>query len=122
MQILIYVTSAVLVAVVRIAKGVILLIVPKALIMERAGLVTHGVLNILLNGGLVYIVMTLAVANCVHLLSVVNRRRQFGTDNSSAIVESLRQNVLPHVEFGPIGQWENAHRLASAELGVEQVP
>ncbi len=61
-QILIYVTSAVLVAVVRIAKGVILLVGPKALIGQRAGLVTHAVLNILLNGGLVYVVVVLSAA------------------------------------------------------------
>ncbi len=61
-QILIYVTSAVLVSVVQIAKSVILLLVPKALIRQRAGLVTHAVLNVLLNGGLVYVVMLLSEA------------------------------------------------------------
>ncbi len=61
-QILIYVTSAVLVLVVRIAKGVILLLVPMTLIGKRAGLVTHAVLNILLNGVLVYVVVLLSEA------------------------------------------------------------
>ena len=61
-QILIYVTSAVLVPVVRIAKGVILLLVPKALIGQRVGLATHAVLNILLNGGLVCVVVLLSEA------------------------------------------------------------
>jgi len=59
-QILIYVISAVLVLVVRIAKGVILLLVPMTLIGRRAGIVTHAVLNILLNGGLVYVVVLLS--------------------------------------------------------------
>ncbi len=59
-QILIYVASAGLVPVVRIAKSVILLLVPKVLIRERVGLVTHAVLNILLNCGLVYLVALLS--------------------------------------------------------------
>ena len=61
-QILIYVTSAALAPIVRTAKGVTLLFLPKALIGQRAGLVTHAVLNILLNGGLVYLVVLLSEA------------------------------------------------------------
>lgn len=62
LHILVYVASAVLAIVVRVAKGVILLIVPKTLIGQRAGLATHAVLNLLLNGGLVYLVALLAEA------------------------------------------------------------
>jgi predicted RND superfamily exporter protein len=41
------------------------------------------------------IVMTLAVANCVHFITGVQNQRQSGADNSSSISESLRQNILP---------------------------
>ena len=61
-QILVYITSAALVPVVRIVKGVILLLVPMKLIGKRTGLVTHAALNILLNSGLVYVVVLLSEA------------------------------------------------------------
>ena len=61
-QILIYFTSAALVPVVRIVKGVILLLVPMTLIGKRVGLATHAALNILLNGGLVYVVVLVSEA------------------------------------------------------------
>ena len=55
-QALVYVTSAVLVPVVRAARGVLLLIVPMPLIGRYSGVVTQAVLSLLLNVALVYLV------------------------------------------------------------------
>ena len=52
-QVLIYVVSAVLVPIARIAKGIILLVLPVALIRGRFALATHAVLSVLLNAALV---------------------------------------------------------------------
>src|SRR5262249_46332515 len=34
----------------------------------------------------------------------------------------LTGDILPDVEFGPIGEWKHADRFAWADAGVEQVP
>ena len=104
-QILIYVTSAALVSVVRVAKGVILLLLPKALIGQRAGLATHAVLNILLNGGLVYLVVLLSEALGVQpvlymlmpaifftVLRCRNQRDKFRSGHS--MEESLHKRIV----------------------------
>ena len=52
-QIIIYVISAALVPAVRITRGIILLVLPIALIREHPGTVTHAALSVLLNIGLV---------------------------------------------------------------------
>jgi hypothetical protein len=112
-QILIYVTSAVLAIVMQIAKGVILLIVPKVLIRERAGLVTHAVLNLLLNGGLVYVVMTLAKALGVRpvlymllpaiFLTVLRGRNQREKFRSGRSMEESLHKAIVRIEGGPQG-------------------
>ena len=112
-QILVYVTSTVLVAVVRIAKGVILLVVPKPLIRERAGLVTHGVLSILLNGGLVYVVMMLAEALGVRpvlymlmpaiFLTVLRCRNQRDKFRSGRSMEESLHKKIVQFQGGPPG-------------------
>lgn len=61
-QALIYVFAAILVPVVHAAKGVILLVLPIALIGRRSGIVTHAVLSVLLNVALVYAVVALSGA------------------------------------------------------------
>ncbi|KPK44493.1 MAG: hypothetical protein AMJ65_02890 [Phycisphaerae bacterium SG8_4] len=104
-QILVYITSAVLVPVVRIAKGVILLLVPMTLISKRAGLVTHAVLNILLNVGLVYVVVLLSEALgaqpvlymlmpaiFVTVLRCRGQRERFRSGRS--MEESLHRNIV----------------------------
>ena len=104
-QILIYVTSAVLVPVVRIAKGVILLLVPMTLIGRRAGLVTHAALNILLNVGVVYVVVWLSEALGVQpvlymlmpaiLFTVLRCRGQRDRFRSGrSMEESLHKNIV----------------------------
>lgn len=59
-QILIYVVSAALVPLVRIIKGVTLLRLPMAFIGKRSSILTHAVMNILLNAALVYVVILLS--------------------------------------------------------------
>jgi len=61
-QVLVYIASAVLAPVVHVAKSVILLVVPMALIGKRSGIVTHAVLSFLLNVALVYVVVLLSRA------------------------------------------------------------
>ncbi len=110
-QILIYVTSAVLAIVMQIAKGVILLIVPKVLIRERAGLVTHAVLNLLLNGGLVYVVMTVAEAlgvrpvlymlmPAIFLIGLRGRNQRDKFRSGRSMEESLHKAII-RIEGGP---------------------
>ena len=112
-QILIYVTSAVLVPVVRIAKGVILLLVPMTLIGKRAGLVTHAALNILLNVGLVYVVVLLSEALAVQpvlymlmpaifftMLRCRGQRDKFRSGRS--MEESLHRNIV-RIQGGQAG-------------------
>ena len=104
-QILVYITSAVLVPVVRIIKGVILLLVPMKLIGKRTGLVTHAVLNVLLNGGLVYVVVLLSEALGVQpvlymlmpaiFFTVLRCRTQRGRFRSGrSMEESLHKNIV----------------------------
>ncbi|MHC4580160.1 MAG: hypothetical protein ACYS14_01805 [Planctomycetota bacterium] len=104
-QILVYITSAVLVPVVRIAKGLILLLVPMRLIGRRIGLVTHAVLNILLNGGLVYVVVLLSEALGVQpvlymlmpaiFFTVLRCRTQRGKFRSGcSMEESIHKNIV----------------------------
>lgn len=110
-QILIYVASAVLVPVVRIAKSIILLLVPKTLIRERAGLVTHAVLSLLLNGGLVYVVMMLAEALGVRpvlymlvpaiFLTVLRGRNQREKFRSGRSMEESLHKAIVRIEGGP---------------------
>jgi hypothetical protein len=52
--------SAALVPVVRIIKGVTLLILPMAFIGKHSSIVTHAVMNVLLNVALVYVVILLS--------------------------------------------------------------
>ena len=104
-QILVYITSAVLVPVVRMAKGVALLLVPMKLIGKHTGLVTHAVLNILLNSGLVYVVVILSEALGVQpalymlmpaifftVLRCRTQRRKFRSGRS--MEESLHRNIV----------------------------
>ncbi len=53
-QILVYAVSAILVPVVRMVKGIVLLVVPMTWIGPRSGVATHAVLSAALNFGLVY--------------------------------------------------------------------
>jgi hypothetical protein len=112
-QILVYITSAVLVPVVRMAKGVVLLLVPMKLIGKRTGLVTHAVLNILLNSGLVYVVVLLSEALGVQpvlymlmpaiFLTVLRCRTQRGKFRSGrSMEESLHKNIV-RLQGGPEG-------------------
>jgi hypothetical protein len=104
-QILVYITSAALVPVVRTAKGVVLLLVPMKLIGKRAGLVTHAVLNILFNSGLVYLVVLLSEALGVQpalymlmpaiFFTVLRCRTQRGKFRSGrSMEESLHKNIV----------------------------
>lgn len=112
-QILIYVASAVLVPVVRIAKSIILLLVPKTLIRERAGLVTHAVLSLLLNCGLAYVVMMLAEALGVRpvlymlvpaiFLTVLRGRNQREKFRSGRSMEESLHKAIVRIEGGPPG-------------------
>lgn len=104
-QILIYVVSAVLVPVARIVKSIILLLLPMAFIGKRAGIVTHAVLNILLNVALVYVVVLLSKALGVQpvfymlvpaifliVLGCRTQRRKFRSGRS--MEESLHKNIV----------------------------
>ena len=104
-QILIYVASAVLVPVARTVKGITLLLLPMAFIGKRAGIVTHAVLNILLNAALVYVVVLLSEALGVQpvlymlapavfliVLRCRTQRDKFRTGHS--IEESLHKTIV----------------------------
>jgi hypothetical protein len=104
-QILVYVASAALVAIVRIVKGVGLLLMPMKLIGRSTGLVTHAVLNILLNIGLVYVVVLLSEALRVQpvlymlmpaiFFTVLRCRMQRGRFRSGrSMEESLHKNIV----------------------------
>ena len=58
-QILIYVAAALLVPIVRVPKGIVLLVLPMVFSRRLVTMVTHSFLNILLNVALVYVVALL---------------------------------------------------------------
>ena len=104
-QILIYVASALLVPVVRTAKGIILLVLPVALIRERLGTATHAALSVILNLALVYALVSLSrvleVQFVVYMLipavfyTMLRGRTQRNRFRSgSSLEESLHKNIV----------------------------
>lgn len=110
-QILIYAVSAALVPVVRIIKGVTLLFLPMAFIGKLAGLFTNGILSILLNVALVYVVILLSNSLGVQpvfymlipaaLLTMLRCRTQRDKFRSGqSMEESLHKNII-RIQGGP---------------------
>ncbi|MCP4612918.1 MAG: hypothetical protein GY845_29855 [Planctomycetes bacterium] len=104
-QILIYVTSAVLVLIVQVAKDIILLLLPMVFIKKLISMVTHSVLNILLNITLVYTVVLLCnilrvqpvfymLTPAIFLNSLRSRKRRRILRSGYSIEESLYKDLV----------------------------
>ena len=104
-QILIYVVSAALVPVVRITKGIILLVLPVALIRERLGTATHAVLSVLLNVALVCVSNLLSgvfrvefvfymLIPAVFFTMLRSRIQRSRFRSGSSLEESLHKNIV----------------------------
>ncbi len=104
-QILVYVVSVVLVPVVRIAKGIILLVLPVALIRERFALATHAVLSVLLNVAIVCVLDLLCgvlrvefvfymLIPAVFYTMLRSRAQRSRFRSGASLEESLHKNIV----------------------------
>lgn len=104
-QILIYVASAVLVPIVRVAKGIILLLLPVVFIRKLISLVTHSILNILLNIALVYVLVRLCnilgvqpvfymLAPAIFFTVLRSRSQRSKFRSGYSIEESLHKDIV----------------------------
>ncbi len=104
-QILIYLGSAILVPVVRIAKGIVLLVLPMPLIGRRSGIATHAALSFLLNFALVYAVVLQSgvlkvepvffmLIPAVFLTMLKSRTQRARFRSGSSLEESLHKNIV----------------------------